>query len=121
VHVGDVARRRGLSTWDAAPSRSRIVANSEAPSAGGGSDPAVRAVGAVSNRAICTSNRSHFRNPSAVGSPEVCPVFFLTGFPVFDSLLPCQFSATKSARPGGLGPYQASVCPNLFWQREAEL
>ena len=47
-------------------------------------------------------------------------VFSLTGLPVFDRLQPCTFSATKSARLGGLGACKASVCQYMFWQWEDE-
>ena len=57
-------------------------------------------------------NRSHFAPARVVGSLEAWAAFSLTGFPVFDSLLPCMFSATKSARLGGLGVSKGSVCPS---------
>lgn len=51
-----------------------------AQSVGGGSAPAGWAVGAVSDRAICGSSRSHFPQAGAVGSPEV-GCHFLDGIP----------------------------------------
>ena len=60
------------------------------------------------------------RSIHAVRVPTGGRVCFLTGRTVLMSMRPCKFSATKSAQPGGLCTYKASVCPNLFWQREAE-
>ena len=109
VHVGAVARRRGLGSWMAAPSRSGVLANAPTLGRGISFQPGPLRFKLQPLSQAC-----------AVRSPEADCVFFLTVRPVSKSLLPCTFSATKSAPPGGLGLYQASVCQNGFWERAAE-
>ena len=98
---------RRVGRWPQAP----------APSVGGGSDPAVRVVGAVSSRAICGSNRSDFPQAGDVGSPEV-GCHFLDGIPGVRQSGAMQVFSDEVYPTGRLGSCPASLCPNLFWQRE---
>lgn len=69
----------------------------------------------------------HRRCPLGLGAvgvmrwkTEACPVFFLTGFPVFDRLLSC-LPLKNNADPSGRFVSANSLCvEDLFWQREDE-